>query len=204
MDHPYPPRRSNPWAIRVKADAKAYPEAFRILDDELLALRDPARVAERARTSKSAKSSASAATMPPLRRRFYIAPQQRASITAIDFPTAGPYLDHGALQLLRNAFGIFQRDDLLSDLRVHLKKLADDATGRPLGRRYHASGLLRPALVARTSGTRRSRELARAVELAPGDAELTSCRPSPSFAASDGSPTRRWRCSTRSRWPTRT
>ena len=151
-------------AMRLKADAKAYPEILRVLDEELAALREPARVAERARATRTSTPSPS----PPMYAVF-TAPRQ--TLATIDFPTAGPYLDHGAILLLRNAYALFKRDDLLSDLRTHLRKVADDASGDP-----SAAVTTRLAYCAllwwSDERDEALRELARAIELAPKDAEL--------------------------------
>ena len=50
---------------------------------------------------------------------------------AIDFPTPNAYFDAGGIQVLRNAFEIFKRDDVASDLIAHFRdqaaKAPDDA-----------------------------------------------------------------------------
>ena len=151
-------------AMRVKADAKAYPEVLRILDEGLAALRDPARVAERARASKASSST-------PTRISYFNYASDRSGNVSFDFPAPGPYLDPGALLLLRNAFGLYQRDDLLSDLRAHLRKVADDSSGDPSAAVINRLAFC--AVLWWSDGRDEAlRELARAIELAPRDAEL--------------------------------
>src|SRR5262249_5518919 len=48
---------------------------------------------------------------------------------SILFPKVNEYLDATAIQGLRQAFEMYKRDDLMSDLVVHLRRKADAATG---------------------------------------------------------------------------
>ena len=52
----------------------------------------------------------------------------------MDYPTPNPYYDLAAIQVLRNAFELYKREDLLSDLLVHLKKTLE--TGSEVDRAY--------------------------------------------------------------------
>ncbi|HZV06513.1 MAG TPA: tetratricopeptide repeat protein, partial [Gemmataceae bacterium] len=45
----------------------------------------------------------------------------------IDFPQPNDYLDGGAIELLRNAFELYKRDDLLSDLFAHFRSELEKA-----------------------------------------------------------------------------
>ena len=47
---------------------------------------------------------------------------------SIDFPQVNEYLDPTAIQVLRQAYEIYRRDDLLSDLVAHFRRQADAAT----------------------------------------------------------------------------
>ena len=48
---------------------------------------------------------------------------------SIDFPRANEYLDTDAILVLRTAFELYKRDDLLSDLVAHFRRQADAASG---------------------------------------------------------------------------
>ena len=104
-------------AMRLKADAKAHAEILRLLDDYLAAAaapRGPPSGSGQRKTNTSDRGSR-CSSIPSSRPRT-------GDSTSIDYPTPGAYLDHGAILLLRNAFELFQRDDLLSDLLAHLRK----------------------------------------------------------------------------------
>src|SRR5262249_22987306 len=89
----------------------------------------------------------------------------------IEFPTPGRHLDYSAILTLRNAFAVFQRDDLLSDLQAHIAKPANAADADP-----SAALLARLELSALSAWSDDKegavRELKRTVELAPKDPDL--------------------------------
>lgn len=88
----------------------------------------------------------------------------------ISFPLPNDYFDAGGILLLRNAYEIYKRDDLLSDLTAHLRAAAADQA-RGADRIYSQ---LAVAYVEswQESPREAADEFARACELAPDDLEL--------------------------------
>ena len=103
--------------------------------------------------------------------------------------------------LLRNAYELFKRDDLLSDLFAHLREQAD-AAAPPAEQLYPGSGPGLPALVERRQGRghRRARPGRRA-----GQGRRRTCGSTLAelLRAARRARTRRWRWSTRSSRSTR-
>ncbi len=102
-------------AMSKRADDKAHPDVLHLLDRYL---------ATRIRESKLALAS----RRPGSGQQYYgghyhyqiwMGPNQRG--VNLDFPYPNDYFDHGAIQLLRQAFELYKRDDLLSDLFKHLR-----------------------------------------------------------------------------------
>src|SRR5262249_3184589 len=56
---------------------------------------------------------------------FYVGKQGRN--VQIDFPTPNEYFDNSALNVLRQAFETYKKDDLSSDLVAHVRRQADEA-----------------------------------------------------------------------------
>jgi tetratricopeptide (TPR) repeat protein len=102
--------------MAVLASKKQHSDVLRLLDHSLDALSSPDRVARRA------KASVQPVTMTGrgISVAVYNNPNTARSV-AIDFPTPGVYFDQGTIQALRNAFELYRKDDLLSDLTAHLE-----------------------------------------------------------------------------------
>ncbi|HZW30043.1 MAG TPA: tetratricopeptide repeat protein, partial [Isosphaeraceae bacterium] len=107
------------------AERKAYGDILRLLDFNLAAVRrrmerqtPGAARARRARTASSGRPTA----LP-----YTIWVGKTARNIQIAFPLPNEYLDDVAIQVLRTAYEIFKRDDLVSDLVAHLRRQAEAA-----------------------------------------------------------------------------
>ena len=89
------------------------------------------------------------------------------TLMVVGYPTANPSLGHEAIQVLREAFALYQRDGMLPELKDHLRKLADADPADVQGRLALAAVLWwadeQDAAVV---------EFTKAVALVPGDSEL--------------------------------
>ena len=103
-------------AMLARADAKALPDVARLLDHYLAAARRPDRVTRRARAISSTSANAAGGI------RFQVWKGKTAKFTTVSYPTPNPYFDVDSIQTLRNAYELYKRDDLVSDLLTHLKK----------------------------------------------------------------------------------
>ena len=110
-------------AMLARADAKAMPDVLRLLDHYLAEIRRPERYALRVRSVPLAALSAAATGRAP---RFQIWTGKSIRFTTVTYPTANPYYDPAAIQVLRNAFELYKREDLVSDLIAHIAKSLDD------------------------------------------------------------------------------
>ncbi len=86
-------------------------------------------------------------------QRIWVGSSYRS--VSIDFPRANEYFDTDAILVLRTAFELYKRDDLLSDLVAHFRRQADAAAGPADGDLSPAAPELDP-LVERFARTRRS------------------------------------------------
>src|SRR5262249_41536800 len=111
------PHQAMAQLMRARADAKAHGDVLRLLDRYLAYLRSPAQVAQRVRARNTPSPYYGTQAY-----QIYLAKTPR--YTQIDYPTPGASLAYGAILLLRNAFELFRRDDLLSDLVAHVGKPA--------------------------------------------------------------------------------
>jgi tetratricopeptide (TPR) repeat protein len=114
--------------MSVCADRKAYADVLRLLDLNLAATR---RKMERQSTGAAARASRTrsalfAALGARTTQRIWIGSSYRT--VSIDFPQSNEYLDSDAIGVLRTAFELYKRDDLLSDLVAHFRGQADAAT----------------------------------------------------------------------------
>jgi len=152
--------------IKPLADAKRYGEILRVLDDELVAIRAPGRVAARARSSQSSFS------MPAPTRIIYFNYLVKPGVTqSVDYPTPNRHLDGGMILLLRNVFNAFKRDEALPQLVAHFKAVADGASKDPAAERM--ARLVQGAVLWWAEDRDGSlKAMTRAVELAPGDVDL--------------------------------
>ena len=104
-------------AMLAGLDAKAPEDVARLLDHYLAAARRPDRATRRTRALASASANANVR-----RNQFQVWTGKTAKFTSVSYPTPNPYYDLASIQVLRNAYELYKRDDLLSDLRSHLKK----------------------------------------------------------------------------------
>ncbi len=112
--------------MSICADRKSYGEVLKLLDYDLAVLR---RRIERQSPGAAARANrarfASLGTGNSPRYQVWVGKTYRT--VSIDFPMPNEYFDDTAIQLLRTAFELYRRDDLLSDLVGHFRSLADGA-----------------------------------------------------------------------------
>jgi len=144
-----------------RAGARAYGDVARLLDRYLAAVRAPEAVARRARAKNSAGTSG--------RSNYAILVGKAHKYVNLDYPTPNAYFDFAAIQVLRNAFELYKRDDLLSDLTAHLKAEADRL---PEGEKVYPTLALGYLAWWSDDKDEAVRHLTRAVELAGGDVDL--------------------------------
>jgi hypothetical protein len=87
----------------------------------------------------------------------------------LDYPAPNAYHDQTAIALLRNAYEIYKRDDLLSDLFKHLLGSAEKAPADERAARHLAAGYLHWWNGDKAEALK---ELARASDAVPGDLDL--------------------------------
>lgn len=146
-----------------QADAKQHAEIFKLYDRYWDYFLQQKRADARRRSGRRSNSNASSPyytlTIASKSKRVHIA-----------FPLPNDYFDAGGISLLRNAYELCKRDDLLSDLTAHLRAAADDQA-RGADRIYPRLAL---AYVHSWEESPREAvdEFARACELAPDDLGL--------------------------------
>ncbi len=106
-------------AMRARADAKAHREVPKMYEIYLAASRR-----QRQATGKVASRSLSSNYQG---NNYWVYTGKNRRYVQIDYPTPNDYLDSGAIELLRNVFEFYKRDDLLSDLFTHFRQQLDKA-----------------------------------------------------------------------------
>ena len=103
-----------------RADAKAHDDVLKILDHELAAARR--KLERQSPGSAAARGAGSVGTN-------YVQTASGTLIrqTQVSFPSPNEYLDATAIQVLRNAYDLFKRDDLTSDLVGHFRRKVAEA-----------------------------------------------------------------------------
>src|SRR5262249_11356568 len=98
-----------------RADSKAHEDILRIVDHEL--------AATKRRQERQSPGSSRARTIA--RGTFIYQTASGALVRGpqFSFPAPNEILDESAIQVLRSAFDLFKRDDLLSDLATHFRRL---------------------------------------------------------------------------------
>jgi tetratricopeptide (TPR) repeat protein len=146
--------------MNKRADAKAYGDVARVLDRYLASIRSSEAVARRAKATGGSSRAGRNYIMHVAKAQRYI---------SIDYPLPNAYYDSAAIQVLRNAFELYKRDDLLSDLTTHLKSEMDRL---PEAEKIYP--LLALAYVSWWSDDKDEaiRLLTRASEMARGDVDL--------------------------------
>ncbi len=100
-------------AMSKRADEKAHADVLALLDRYLAS-----RIRESKQTLATRRSGSSQQYYGYQQYLIWMGPNQRG--VNLDFPFPNDYYDHGAIQLLRQAFELYKRDDLLTDLLKHL------------------------------------------------------------------------------------
>ncbi len=103
-------------AMGVKAETKDHAAILRMLDHHLTAARRPDQVARRIKAKSTSGGSSNQNYY-----QVYLSKAPNSRYTQIDFPTPNPYFDFGSILVLRNAFDVYKRDDLASDLVAHFR-----------------------------------------------------------------------------------
>lgn len=109
-------------AMAARAQSKAHVDVLRILDHYLAFVRR-----DRSAPGATARAAAQATStgLPPNYLRISVG--KLITNVPLDFPSPNSYFDLGAIQLLRNAYEIYKRDDLLSDLFSHVRVQAENS-----------------------------------------------------------------------------
>ena len=110
----------------MKAEEKDLPAVLRLLDFHLASSTRPDQVARRLKGKGGPPD-----VVNQNYYQIYTSKNQSVRSTSIDFPTANPYFDYGSIYVLRDAFEVFRKADLTSDLIARFKDRAarapDDA-----------------------------------------------------------------------------
>ena len=130
----------------ARADAKDLPGVLRLLDYALATAARPDQVAKRLK----ARSTPSAGNVQNYYTIYTSATPQTLRSTTVDFPLPNAYFDHSAIYALRNAFEIFRKDDLASDLVARFRSQSDKAGGD--AKLFPTPRARLPALVERREG----------------------------------------------------
>ena len=112
------------WGMSVRADQKAYADVLRLLDYQLAASR---RKLEQQSPSATRAGRARLAMRANVGQSYAIWVGKTRRSISISFPKANEYLDDSAIQVLRNAFELYKRDDIVSDLIGHFHRQVDAA-----------------------------------------------------------------------------
>ena len=110
--------------MSIRAEKKAYDDVLRILDGELELL---ARKIERQTASAARTARNQGSTNPGYIPSYQIWVGKQSRYMNIAFPRANEFLDSTSIQVIRTAFEIYKRDDLMSDLTAHLEARAERA-----------------------------------------------------------------------------
>ena len=108
-------------AMLARFDAKAPADVTRLLDHYLIAARRPERITRRVRALASGGPNRT-------NNRYQIWSSKSVKFSSVTYPLPNPYYDLAGIQVLRNAYELFKRDDLLSDLTSHYKKSLEAGT----------------------------------------------------------------------------
>ncbi len=123
----FTPSRSLCQAVNACADRKDYSQLLKLVDSTIDAARRKSQQQSpgaAARARRSRRSSFFGAGVVPL----YSIPVGSGSVrVAIAYPQDNEYLDSGVILMLRTAFEVYKRDDLLSDLVNHFRRQAATA-----------------------------------------------------------------------------
>ncbi len=154
-------------AMGVKADTKDHAAILKILDHYLASSWKPDQMAARQKSSTSSMVRGQAAY-------FYVymtkpSPTQNTRYTQVDFPSPNAYFDLGAIQLLRNTYEIFKRDDVVSDL---MNRFRSDITKAPANAKIFPTLALTYLLWWNDEKEESLREFGRGCDLVKNDIDL--------------------------------
>ena len=149
----------------AKAESKDHAAILRLLDTALASAARPDQLARRLK-AKSVPASMGNSTYYVL---YTTAKPQSSRSTTIDFPTPNPYFDYGSIYVLRNAFEVFKKDDLASDLVAHFRSAASKA---PEDARVFPTLAISYLLWWNDEKDEALKEYTRASEMARNDVEL--------------------------------
>ena len=107
----------------ARADKQAYADVLTLLDAFFDGYDRPERVAERLK----ARRASAVGNAGQVGIEFKVG--KASEYIEIDFPAPDRFLNESAIQMLRYAFEIHKRNDLMSDLIAHARKRADAAKG---------------------------------------------------------------------------
>ena len=110
--------------MSVRAGEKAYEDVLRLLDHELAAVR---RKQERQSPGAARAARSRFGSRANSGQQYQIWVGKTTRYMQITFPTPNEYFDADAIQVLRTAYELYKRDDLLSDLVGHFRRQADAA-----------------------------------------------------------------------------
>lgn len=151
-------------AMKVRSDAKATADILRLWDHYL------ASAIKRKKAAPPSRTGTQNYNNPYGNQNYYqIWSGQYNRSIQFDYPTPNEYYDYAAIQLLRNAFEFYRKDDLVSDMFKHLRTQLEKA---PEGDRiFHHLGL---AYLHWWSDDKEQaiEELGRAIKAAPNDTNL--------------------------------
>ncbi len=157
-------------AIGAKAETKDHVAILRIVDHHLDAIRRPDQVARRLKAvSRSAPPLATNLRFPVYMGRFRAGSSSASRAVTIDFPPPNIYFDQGAISVLRNAFEVYKRDDLVTDLIAHFRNQAASA---PEDAKLYPTLALSYLLWWNDDKDEALREYSRAIDLAKNDVDL--------------------------------
>src|SRR5262249_32384192 len=131
----------------------------------LLSLRRTRLSGKKSRNTASGRLTASSSYV-----QIYLSNGQMTS-TQIDFPAPNAYLDQQGINLLRNAYEIYKRDDLLSDLFAYYRSRSE--TSASAQDRLDSQIVLNALDWWEDDKEGATEALKKAVELAGGDSELS-------------------------------
>ena len=111
-------------AMAVRASEKAYADVLKLLDHDLAVTRK--RQEQAAQRGRPQRSGFSPAVGSVYNYSVWTNPKT-TTYARLNFPVPNEYYDNGAITVLRNAYELYKRADLLSDLTAHFRGLADAA-----------------------------------------------------------------------------
>ncbi len=113
--------------MSVCAGRKAYDDVLKILDHEMATIRrrlEHQSPGAAARANRALYASYGAGYTPQY--QIYVGKTPR--YINVNFPLPNDYVDEAAIQVLRTAYELYQREDLVSDLLAHFQRQAEAAS----------------------------------------------------------------------------